>query len=337
MRQTRRDGVCLVKPIQCCVFLMLMIVSTALAAQQPTGPSASQGSGDAQYVLGPDDQVKIWALGVEEISDKPVRVDPSGDMDLPLVGRIHAAGLTVEQLKSVLEQRLAVEVRQPKVSVDIVEFGSQPVSVMGAVNHPGVYQLSGRKTVAEVLALAGGLRPDAGPYVKIARQVKWDKIPLANARTDSSGEFSVAQLQVKGLLSATNPAENIPIRPNDVITVPTAEMIYVIGAVKKAGSFPLNERESVSVLQALSMAEGLGATPKAQDSKILRTVPGSDERREIPVDLKKVITGKAEDLSLRANDILFIPDSTSKKVGVRALEAAIQTATGIMIWHGPGL
>jgi polysaccharide export outer membrane protein len=324
-------------PIKYSVFILLMTVSWAPAAQQSLVPSAPSRSEDAQYVLGPDDQVKIWALGVEEISDKPVRVDPSGNFDLPLVGRVHAAGLTVEQLKSALEQRLASEVRQPQVSIDIVDFGSQPVSVMGAVNHPGVYQLSGRKTVAEVLALAGGLRPDAGPHVKIARQMKWAPIPLANARTDASGDFSVAQLQVRSLLSAANPADNILVRPHDVITVPTAEMIFVVGAVKKAGSFPLNERESVSVLQALSMAEGLGITPKPQDSKILRTVPGSGGRREIPVDLKKVMTGKAEDMALRANDILFVPDSTSKKVAGRALEAVIQTATGIMIWRGPGL
>lgn len=111
-------------------------------------------------------------------------------------------------------------------------------------------------------------------------------------------------------------------------------MVYVVGAVKKAGGFPLNERESVSVLQALSMAEGLGPTPKAQDSKILRAVPGDSERTQIPVDLRKVMTGKAEDMALRPNDILFVPDSTAKKAGIRAIEAAIQTATGVVIWHG---
>jgi polysaccharide export outer membrane protein len=199
-----------------------------------------------------------------------------------------------------------------------------------------VNQLSGRKTLAEVLSLAGGLRPDAGSYVKITRQIKWGEIPLPTARIDPSGNFSVAELQVKSLLSAANPAENILVRPHDVITVPTAEMVYVVGAVRKPGAFALGERESVSVLQALSMAEGLGTNPKAQDSKILRTVPGGSERKEFPVDLKKVMSGKAEDMGLRANDILFVPDSASKKVAGRVLEALIQTATGIVIW-GPRL
>jgi polysaccharide biosynthesis/export protein len=316
-----------------CIFILALVSSTLAGQLIPS--VAPQTADAAEYMLGPDDQIKIWALGAEEISDKPVRIGPSGDIDLPLIGRVHAAGLTVEQFKSVLKQRLTKEVREPQVSVDIVEYGSQPASVMGAVNHPGVYQLSGRKTLAEVLSVAGGLRPDAGPYVKIARQMKWGAVPLPNAHNDPSGDFSVAQEPVKTLLSATNPAENILIRPHDVITVPTAEMVYVVGAVKKPGAFTLNERESVSVLQALSMAEGLGSTPKPQDSKILRTVPGASERKEIPVDLKKVMTGKAEDQALRANDILFVPDSTSKKAATRALEAIIQTATGVVIWRGP--
>ena len=322
------------KQIKHCVFILVLTWSAVSGQQTPEHPASPPVDDASQYVLGPEDQIKIWALGVEEISDKPVRIDPSGEIDLPLVGRVHAAGLTVEQLRSALAQQLAKEVREPRVSVGIVEFGSQPVSVMGAVNHPGVLQVNGRKTLTELLSLAGGLRPDAGPYVKITRQNKWGEIPLQNTKADESGNFHVAQVQVRELLSAANPSENILIRPHDVVTVPTAEMVYVVGAVKKAGGFPLNERESVSVLQALSMAEGLGPTPKAQDSKILRTVAGDGERRQIPVDLRKVMAGKAEDLALRPNDILFVPDSTAKKAGIRAIEAAIQTATGVVIWHG---
>src|SRR5579859_666334 len=319
---------CAMKQIKHCVFILVLTWSAASGQQSLQRRDSPPPNDVSQYVLGPEDQIKIWALGVEEISDKPLRIDPSGEIDLPMVGRVHAAGLTVEQLKSTLVERLAKEVREPRVSIDIVEFGSQPVSVMGAVNHPGVLQVNGRKTLAEILALAGGLRPDAGPYVKIARKKQWGEIPLQNTKSDESGNFQVGQVGVRELLSASNPSENILIRPHDVITVPTAEMVYVVGAVKKPGGFTLNERESVSVLQALSMAEGLGPTPKAQDSKILRTVPGASERKEIPVDLKKVMTGKAEDQALRPNDILFVPDSTAKKAGIRAIEAAIQTATG---------
>ena len=315
-----------------CVFALAL--ACFAPAQQTLSIRTPAPAEDVTYVMGPDDQLKIWALGVEEISDKPVRIDPSGNIDLPVAGRVHAAGLSAEQLKTELEHRLAHEVRKPEVTIEIVEYGSQPVTVLGAVNHPGVLQLSGRKTVAEILSMAGGLSPAAGPYIKISRQARWGSIPLQNAQADSTGSFTVATVKVQPLLAGTRPTDNILIRPHDTITVPNAEMVYVVGAVKKPGSFALNDRESVSVLQALSMAEGLGSAPKPQNSRILRTVSGSSEREEIPVDLRKIMAGKGEDQALRANDILFVPESTSKKVAARAAEAAVQAATGVVIW-GP--
>src|SRR5689334_23801278 len=113
------------KQIKQCFFILVLTWSVASGQQTPAPASSPRTDDVAQYVLGPEDQIKIWALGVEEISDKPVRIDPGGEIDLPLVGRVHAAGLTVEQLKSALAEKLAKEVREPRVSIDIVEFGSQ--------------------------------------------------------------------------------------------------------------------------------------------------------------------------------------------------------------------
>ena len=310
-----------------------LIFPAVLAAQSVSVPSPSPDL--SVYKLGAGDQLKIWALGFEEFyTDKPYRVEPGGDIDLPIAGKIHAAGLTVDQFKSILLERFAKDVLRPQVSVEIVEFGSQPVSVMGAVNHPGVHQLQGRKTLAEVISLADGIKENAGPRITISRQIENGPIPVLNAKTDPSGKFSVAQVDVKGLLTGTRPAENILICPNDVITVPVAESIFVIGDVHKPGEIPIRE-ESVSVSQALARAEGFGETPAPQNSKIIRFEPGTKERREIPVDLKKILAGKSEDVMLRANDILVVPSSTPKKAAARALEAAIQTATGVAIWRVP--
>jgi len=289
----------------------------------------------SHYLLGPDDQLKIWALGIEEITDKPVRVDPNGDIDLPVIGKVHARGLTLEQVKGELLQRLAKEVLKPQVSVEIVDFGSQPVSVMGAVNHPGVFQLRGRKTLMEVVSTADGLRPDAGPRVNISREVQYGPIPLPGAKPDPTGKYSVAEVGVKELLAGENPSENILMLPHDVVTVPVAEAVFVMGEVKKPGEVPLKSNAGMSVLQALASAEGLGPTPSPQNAKIVRIVPGTNERKEIPVDLKKVIAGTAEDVSMRPNDILVVPPSGPKKVAYRAIEAAIQTATGVVIWRRP--
>jgi len=318
-----------------CVWILLAPFF-ARAAEQVSAPTAPVPvEATSQYVLGPDDQIKIWSLGMEEISDKPVRIDPGGDIDVPMIGKIHAGGLTAEQLRTRLVGRFATEVREPQVSIEIVEFGSQPISVLGAVNRPGIVQLRGRKTLSEVLAMVEGLKQDAGPHINISRRLQAGPLPLTTAKTDPSGKFSVAQVQVRNLLTGANPVENILICPHDVITVPAAEMVFVMGEVRKPGPVVLNDREGISVLQAVSMAEGFGPAPAPQASKIVRVVPGTKARQEIPVNLRKVLAGKAEDIGLRPNDILVVPPSGSKKAAVRALEAAVQTATGVIIWRMP--
>jgi len=107
----------------------------------------------------------------------------------------------------------------------------------------------------------------------------------------------------------------------------------VIGDVKKPGPILLTNRQNISALEALAMAEGLGPQPKPQDAKILRLVPGSMERKEIPVNLRKIQEGKAEDITLRADDILFVPDSTPRKAGAKIAEAALSAAVGVAVWR----
>jgi len=201
------------------------------------------------------------------------------------------------------------------------------------VNQPGVHQVSGHKTLLEMISLAGGVRPDAGYSIRITRQVEWGCIPLPGATVDASGRFSVAQVKTQDIMEAKVPEENIQILPHDVISVPKAELIYVTGAVKKSGGFILGEKQNMSVIQALSMAEGLGQAPDTKHAKILRMTPGADQRTEIPVDLKTILTGKGQDVPLQGNDILFIPDSTGKKIALRALEAAITTGSGVAIYR----
>src|SRR5229473_4210863 len=109
------------------------------------------------YVLGPDDEIMIRAMDAEEISEKPFTIDSSGLLNLPMLGRVQAAGLTVVQLESVLVTRLKQFVWEAQVAVTVTQYLSKPVSVIGAVNAPGVQQLRTRKTLVDVLSLAGGL------------------------------------------------------------------------------------------------------------------------------------------------------------------------------------
>ncbi len=152
---------------------------TMLAEQAPTGSpeticghssslavlavGADSGHPEAiptNYILGPDDLITLSVNNLDEISGKPMRIDRHGDINLPLAGRIHAAGLTADQLEAEIESRLKNQLNNPHVIVSVTEFRSQPVSILGAVNQPGVHQLEGRKTLFEMLSLAGGLRPN---------------------------------------------------------------------------------------------------------------------------------------------------------------------------------
>jgi polysaccharide export outer membrane protein len=278
------------------------------------------------YILGADDQITVHALDAEEISEKPMRIDMSGYIRLPLVGRILAAGLTVEQLENEIAARLRKYIKEPDVAVSVLEFRSQPISVIGSVKAPGVYQLQGHKTLVECLSVAGGASDDAGYSVKITRRLEWGPLPLPSAVTDPTGHFSIAQVKLAEIIAARNPAENILILPEDIISVPRGEMVYVIGTVPRAGGFVLHERETLSVLQALALAGGADHNAAPQKARILRAV-GNGKRIEIPVNLRTVMAGKSGDLPLQAEDILLVPSSTSKVVVARIAEAALQMGT----------
>jgi polysaccharide export outer membrane protein len=299
-----------------------------LRSKEAAANPASTGS---TYVLGPDDQVSIRALHAEEITDKPVQLDGEGFLKLPLVGRFKASGLSVEQLESELTERLKTYINDPQVSVTITEFRSQPISVLGSVNNPGVIQLRGRKTLVEVLSMAGGLRPDAGYRIEITRRTEWGEIPLPGAKLQDG--YSIAEVSVAPLLEAKNPKVNIDVKPYDTISVPKGELVYVTGEVRKSGGFVLHEKESLSVLQALSLAEGSSPAASLKKARILRAHPDSSDRTQIPVDLKSVIAGKSPDVSLQSGDILFIPSSFTKKLTMRTIDAGYQVGTGIAIWR----
>lgn len=297
--------------------------------------SAEFVGSDRGYVLGPRDSVNVRVLDLDEFDPKSlgaIRIDDQGNIRLPLAGRIHASGLTVEQLEKQIAMRLSKEMKDPEVTVSIADYRNHPVSVLGAVKNPGVYQVTGRKTLFEVLSLAGGLNPDASNRIKITRLASEGPLALPNGAADPTGQFYIAELNVRDVMEAKIPEVNIEVRQNDVITVPKAELVYVVGAVRKAGGFPLNEREHISVLQAVSLAEGLDKVASAKHARILRQSSPGMERSEISINVQEILEGRAKDVSLQANDILFIPTSAAKSATLRALEAAVQTGTGIAIW-----
>jgi polysaccharide export outer membrane protein len=300
----------------------------AEVSQQPR-QQPPQTIGRASYVLGPEDEIVIHAVDVPEISGKPQKLDPDGDLKLPMVGRVHAAGMTVDQLEREIVERLKVYLQEPDVSITVAESHSRPVSIVGAVASSGIKQLDGRKTLVEVLSQAGGLSADAGPVVRIARRVNQGRIPLPEAADDPSGAFSVVDIDARALLDGRTPEKNIVIEPNDVISVPRAEVAYVIGEVSRPGPVVLGGLHSISIMEAVSSSGGTLRTAALSRVRVLRRVAGHENRIEMNVDLQKIMNGKAKDLALAAGDILVIPDSSGKRATARAIEAAVQV--GIML------
>jgi polysaccharide export outer membrane protein len=311
-----------------CLLLFLTLGGTFLSAAQP---STTQ----PEYVLGADDGLSVNVVDLPELDSKTlgvIRVDHQGNIRLPLAGRIQVSGLSVEALEKEIAKRLSDVMKDPEVSVSVAEYRSHPVSVLGAVRNPGVYQVSGRKTLYEVLSTAGGLNPDAGNIVKITRATSSGKLPLVNVTSDQSGKFEIGELNVRRVMDAKSPSDNIVVLPNDVITVPKADLIYVVGAVHRAGGFPLIEKEQISVLQAVSLAEGLDRAAGAKTARILRQAAAGGQRTELRVNVQQILDGRAKDVALQANDILFIPVSVAKSASIRALEVAVQAGTGIAIY-----
>jgi polysaccharide biosynthesis/export protein len=295
-------------------------------------PSAT-GVPPPGYILGPGDQISVIVEELpEEFGNKTFRVNTNGELSLPLIGHIQAGGLSIAQLEEESRARLGHILKDPEVTISLVNFGSEPISVLGSVNSPGIRQLEGRKTLSEVLSSAGGLRADAGYQVKITRDLKWGPIPLPQAQTDASGRSSVASIKLSDIIDATDPTENIEILPGDTVTVPRAELVYVIGSVGRSGGFALNEHSSISALQVLSLAEGLQKTAASDRAKIMRVVPGSPNRLEIPINLKKLLNGKIADVRMEPNDILFVPNSGGKVATQRAIDIMSGTV-GAAIWR----
>ena len=302
---------------------------TPVAQPGPTPAGTDRFRSD--YVLGAYDRLSVKTTDMED-AERIVRISGNGSVTLPMAGTIQAAGMTVEQFQSALIERLKPFVKQPQVWVDVIEFHSQPVSITGAVRNPGVYQLEGRKTLVEMLSMAGGVREDAGPRIRVTRRPEFGKIPLAGA-VEGGGGTSFAEVRLKAITESASPGENPEIKPHDIIAVPRAPMVFAVGEVKKSGGFVMAERETISVLQVLSFAEGLTPSASPGNARILRKAAGVD-RNEISVDLKRILNGKSKDVPLEPDDILFVPNATGKRAALRALETAIQTGSGMLIWRG---
>lgn len=321
----------------CNGFCFTLLTVASFAQQAPIAAPATRPLNldtPAGYVLHAEDEITIHSLQAKELADKAFRLDQNGEINFPLLGRMHLAGETTRAAEASITDKLKTYYRDPDVAVSITAFHDEPVSIIGAVGTPGVHSIHGQTTLLDVLSAAGGVRGDAGPVVKITRDSStYGPIPYPTAHAVGT-KTSLVEIDLKSLLSGANASENLVIEPHDVVSVPPAEVVYVIGNVKRAGGFPLGGKPDLTVLQAISLAEGLDPKAAAHSARILRReseAAPNTTRTQIPVDISAMLKGKAPDILLRPNDILFIPSSTSKIVTQRAIETAIAITTGMLI------
>ena len=140
---------------------------------------------------------------------------------------------------------------------------------------------------------------------------------------------------MQDLLESGDPSFNIPVLGGDVVSVPRAGIVYVMGAgITQPGGYVLQSHgEQISVLKAMALAHGSTGFAKADDAVIMRNNPVTGQREQIPVHIKQIENRKAEDVAMKSNDILYIPDSLGKKVLARGAEAAIGMATSVAIYR----
>ncbi len=285
------------------------------APQAPSAPSTTEQSGVSLLTIGGGDLLKVSVFGAPE-SDQEVRVDQDGNLSLNFIGSVHVAGLTANAAQDLIAKKLVAGgfYAQPQVSIFVKEYATQGISVMGEVQHPGVYPILGARRLFDVISLAGGTGPKAGRVVSISHR-------------DHPESPRSVMLSNDAMESAKS---NIEVFPGDTVVVSRAGVVYVVGDVHKPSGVIMDNGTDMTVLQALAMAEGTNPTAKLNNAKLIRTT--ATGRQELPLALKDMLSSKAPDMRLQAEDIIFVPSSAAKSAGRRTLEAIIQSATGLAVY-----
>jgi len=279
--------------------------------------------------IGPNDLVAVAVYDSPELT-RTVRVGQDGTLRLPMLQRrIKAQGFLPAELEVAIAEALREEqiLVDPVVTVTVAEYHSRPISVAGAVRNPITFQADGPLTLLDALTRAGGLTPDAGP-----------EILVSTVTTGAAGEAEtlVQRIPVKALIDEADPEMNLKLTGGEEIRVPEVGRVFVVGSVRKPGAFPVRNGSEISVLQVLALAEGL-ASFASKTAYIYRPDEAAGSRREIPIELAKILKRKSPDVPLLPNDIFYIPDNTGRRITVNALERiagfGASTASGILIWR----
>ncbi|HEV8583288.1 MAG TPA: polysaccharide biosynthesis/export family protein [Thermoanaerobaculia bacterium] len=251
---------------------------------------------DPSYRVGPRDLVDIRVYEDDKLNGQR-RVSEDGVINLPLLGDVAVAGKTTIEIAQILKKLLEDKYMQrASVDVQVLEFRSRPIVVMGAVKQPGNLGFSGRWTLLEALTAAGGLAENHGNVVHILRRA-------------DNGLSDQVTIDLDDLLLRADPRFNLPIYANDYINVPgTVEVtVYCLGEVVNPGALPFKSNERITILTAIAHAGGL--TDRASNRILIKRAAGASGPPEITVDFKKILAGKEPDVELRHGDVIVVKES----------------------------
>jgi polysaccharide export outer membrane protein len=289
-----------------------------------------------ETLIYPNDLLFIQVFDVDQMT-REYRVSDTGTLLFPLLAEpVRVAGLTPQQAAEVISQKCieAGVLSRPQINVTIRESRVHAVAVAGAVKNPQVYPVFGRITLLDILLQAGGVADDAGSSVTITRGEVSRRVLASEGGGAVEGGKSppvppTVSIDLRRLQETGDPSLNVAVYPGDRVTVQRAGVVYVLGAVNRAGGYVLSDaRQDMTVLKAIALAGYL--SPFAKPKKTLLLRPNSSApsgREEIPVDLHAMLKGHAPDKALQSNDILFVPDSTALKALHRSAEVAATTAS----------
>lgn len=315
------------------MLLRAMLASFFLMAlvwgqRQPQPGTLADSTSLPVQKIGPDDLLGLTVFDSTELT-RNVRVSQDGSIRLPLLrNRIQVAGLWPAEVESAIADALKKEqvMVDPVVTVSVAEYRSRPIKVVGAVKHPVTFQAFGELTLLDAISRAEGLADDAGPEILISK---------VQPGVDGKPATLVQRIPVKALIDAADPELNLKLEGGEEIRVPDAGKVYVVGNIKKPGAFSIKESSETSVMRLLALSEGL--LPYTGKQAFIYRKEASGGKNEIPIDLERIIQRKSPDVTLVANDVLYIPDRSGRRNVMTVLEKSLPmgaAVTSALIWVG---
>jgi polysaccharide export outer membrane protein len=271
-------------------FIALLSIASAASAQPAPAQPQPAAKGDANFVIGPNDKIRVTVWNHANISGE-YTIERDGSFTFPLIGRVDATGMTVVMLEQELRRQLMNGFyKDPQVTAALVENRSSKIFLVGELRTPGAYPITGEVTLIEALAKAGSTGPEAADHALIIRSDRAQG-PVMPGQDASA---KVTRIDLRELGTGRLSADAM-VHEGDTVYVPRAANIYIYGEVRRPGSYPIGQ--ATTVRQALSLAGGVSDFGAVNRLKILRIVDGAET----------TLKARLDDL-LKPGDTLIVPE-----------------------------